>query len=150
MAHFAQLDDNNKVLKVIVVNNNELLNNGIESEQKGIDFCKSLFGQDTKWKQTSYNTKNGVYYTPNSKIPDPDQSKEFRKNFAGIDHIFDENLNAFIPPKNFSSWIFDQQKFCWKPPIEVPSDSGSIDEQGRGINYRWDENTVNWIKEYIV
>jgi len=89
MAHFAQLDDNNKVLKVIVVNNNELLNNGIESEQKGIDFCKSLFGQDTKWKQTSYNTKNGVYYIPNSKIPDPDQSKEFRKNYAGIDYLID-------------------------------------------------------------
>ena len=56
MAHFAQLDDNNIVVTVIVINNNELLDqDGNEIEQKGIDFCKSLYGQDTNWVQTSYN-----------------------------------------------------------------------------------------------
>jgi hypothetical protein len=65
MAHFAEINSNNKVLRVVVVNNNELLVNGVENEQKGIDFCKSLFGSNTNWVQTSYNSK-------------------FRKQYAGI------------------------------------------------------------------
>ena len=66
MAHFAELDGNNVVLRVIVVNNSELLDaSGNESESKGVAFCKSLHGENTNWKQTSYNST-------------------FRKNFAGI------------------------------------------------------------------
>ena len=78
MAHFAQLDNNNIVIQVIVVHNNELLDqNGNEIEQKGIDFCKSLFGQDTKWVQTSYNAK-------------------FRGKYAATDDVYDEINNIFI------------------------------------------------------
>ena len=77
MAHFAELDNNNIVQRVIVVNNNELLENGIESESKGIAFCKSLFGGS--WIQTSYNST-------------------FRKNYAGIGFIYDAIKDAFIPP----------------------------------------------------
>ena len=77
MAHFAELDNNNIVQRVIVVNNNELLENGIESESKGIAFCKSLFGGS--WIQTSYNST-------------------FRKNYAGIGFIYDAIEDAFIPP----------------------------------------------------
>lgn len=80
MAHFAQLDENNVVMHVIVVNNDELMDNGVESEAKGIAFCQSLFGADTRWVQTSYNGK-------------------FRRMYAGINCIYDFKLNVFLPPK---------------------------------------------------
>lgn len=80
MAHFAQLDKNDVVINVIVVNNSELRDqNGIESEQKGIDFCKSIFGANTNWIQTSYNSK-------------------FRKRYAGIGMRYDRTLNEFVIP----------------------------------------------------
>ena len=62
MAYFAKLNSNNIVEQVISIHNNELLDNGVESEEKGITFCKSLYGQDTNWKQTSYNTRGGKHY----------------------------------------------------------------------------------------
>lgn len=78
MAHFAELDENNVVKQVIVVHNNELLDNGVESEAKGIQFCQSLFGGN--WIQTSYNGT-------------------IRKNYAGIDYTYDSVRDAFIAPK---------------------------------------------------
>ena len=77
MAHFAKLDENNKVIEVIVIHNNELLDNGIESEAKGIEFCKSLFGGN--WIQTSYNAN-------------------FRDKFAGIGDYYDEANDVFVAP----------------------------------------------------
>lgn len=77
MAHFAQLDETNIVTQVIVVHNNELLDNGVESEAKGIAFCQSLLGGN--WVQTSYN-------------------KNIRKNFAGIGFTYDPIRDAFIAP----------------------------------------------------
>ena len=84
MAHFAQLDDAGTVLQVIVVHNNELLNNGVESEAKGVSFCRSLFGGE--WKQTSYNAN-------------------IRKNYAGIGYTYDSGRDAFIPPQPHPSSI---------------------------------------------
>lgn len=79
MAHFAELDETNIVKQIIVVHNNELLDeNGNESEEKGIDFCTSLFGGT--WIKTSYNGN-------------------IRKNFAGIGSTYDEVRDAFIAPK---------------------------------------------------
>lgn len=78
MANFAKIDNNNVVTQVIVVHNNELLDNGVESETKGIAFCQSLFGGT--WKQTSYN--NNIRY-----------------NYAGIGYTYDTTRDAFIPPK---------------------------------------------------
>jgi hypothetical protein len=78
MAHFAELDESNTVKQVIVVHNNEILDNGVESEAKGIQFCQSLFGGN--WIQTSYNGN-------------------IRKNYAGIGFIYDPIRDAFIPPK---------------------------------------------------
>jgi hypothetical protein len=78
MAHFAQLDESNIVTQVIVVNNNELLSNGVELEAKGIEFCQTLLGG--RWIQTSYNGN-------------------IRKNYAGIGYIYDATRDAFIPPK---------------------------------------------------
>lgn len=79
MAHFAQLDENNVVTQVIVVHNNELLENGVESEAKGIAFCRSLFGADTRWVQTSYNGN-------------------FRGVYAGIGYTYDAENNVFVAP----------------------------------------------------
>ena len=117
MAHFAELDGNNVVLRVIVVNNSELLDeNGNESESKGVAFCKSLHGENTNWKQTSYNST-------------------FRKNFAGIGNTYDASRDAFIRPRPFPSWVFVEDICNWRPPITRPDD---------GNPYIWDEETVSW------
>lgn len=116
MAHFAQLDENNFVLQVIVVHDNELKDdNGIESEEKGIAFCQSLF-PGTAWKQTSYNSK-------------------IRKNYAGIGHYYDAERDAFISPKPYPSWILNEEFCRWDPPVPKPND---------GQFYQWDEETLSW------
>ena len=94
MAHFARLEDN-IVTKVIVVNNNELLVDGVESEHKGIEFCQSLFGGG-EWKQTSYNDN-------------------FRKNYAGIGYIYDETRDAFIAPTpTEGDWTLNEDTCKWE------------------------------------
>lgn len=117
MAHFAQLDQNNIVVQVIVVNNEDTKDStGTENELIGINFCKSLFGSLTIWKQTSYNAT-------------------IRKNYAGIGFTYDEGRNAFIPPKPFNSWILDEITCCWQAPITCPAD---------GKLYTWDESAQQW------
>ena len=116
MAHFAKLDSNNLVTEVIVVHNNELLDNGVESEAKGIAFCQSLFGGN--WKQTSYNGN-------------------MRKNFAGIGYTYDSGLDAFISPKPYNSWVLNTITCVWEAPVPMPSD---------GKVYRWDEPTTSWVE----
>jgi hypothetical protein len=115
MAHFAQLDDNNIVTQVIVVGNDELLLDGVESEVKGILFCKSLFGEDTKWKQTSYNGN-------------------FRKNYAGIGYTYDATSDYFYAPQPYPSWTLDTDA-KWQPPVAMPTD---------GKMYSWNEETLSW------
>ena len=118
MAHFVELNNSNVVVQVIVVNNEELLDNGVESEAKGIAFCQSLFGSTTTWKQTSYNGT-------------------IRQNYAGIGYTYDEDLDAFIPPKPFESWVLDEETCQWEAPVAYPTD---------GKNYYWDEPTTSWIE----
>lgn len=125
MAHFAQLNDDNYVIQVIVVGNNDIRDeNGNESEEKGIAFCKGLLGGQTRWKQTSYNAS-------------------FRKNYAGIGYIYDSIRDAFIPPKPFNSWILVEETCHWKAPVDMPADVGQGDPPKM---YRWDEDTVNWVE----
>jgi hypothetical protein len=117
MAHFAELDDTNTVKQVIVIHNNELLDeNGVEQEQKGIDFCVNLLGGT--WIQTSYNGT-------------------IRKNFAGAGMIYDPIRNAFIAEKPYESWILNEDTCQWVAPIDYPTD---------GKEYYWDEPTINWIE----
>ena len=97
MAHFAELDENNVVKQIIVVHNNELLDDGIESETKGIEFCKSLFGGN--WIQTSYNGN-------------------FRKNYACIGFTYDEQRNAFISPRPENAIGFNEETCQWILPTE--------------------------------
>ena len=90
-----------------------------------------------KWIQTSYNTRGGVHYKPNSNIPSDDQSKALRKNYAGIDWIYDEGKDAFYPPQPYSSWIIDESTGWWKAPTSIPDD---------GNKYEWYETSKSWKK----
>lgn len=116
MAHFAQLDDAGTVLQVIVVHNNELLDGGVESEAKGVAFCRSLFGGN--WKQTSYNAN-------------------IRKNYAGIGYTYDAGRDAFIPPQPYPSWTLNESTCTWQSPVPMPTDNKP---------YRWDELTLSWVE----
>ena len=118
MAHFAQLNESNIVTQVIVVHNNELMQDGVEQEAKGVAFCQSLFGANTQWKQTSYNGN-------------------MRNNYAGIGFTYDADRNAFIPPQPHPSWALDEAACNWNAPVTYPTD---------GKIYRWDEPTVSWIE----
>lgn len=126
MASFAKINSNNKVEQVISVHNNELLDNGIESEEKGIQFLKSLYGQNTNWKQTSYNTTNGIHTLGGT---------PFRKNHAGINYTYDFQRDAFIPIQPYNSWVLNEDTCNWEAPITKPQD-GNI--------YRWNESIINW------
>ena len=116
MAHFAKLDENNVVLEVHVVHNNELLDeNGIEQEQKGIDFLINWSNGYLAWKQTSYNGN-------------------IRKNYAGIGYTYRADIDAFVPPQPFASWTLNADA-RWEPPVAMPQD---------GKMYSWDESTTSW------
>jgi hypothetical protein len=102
MAHFAQIDSNNVVLQVITVSNNELIDSdGKESEAKGVTFCQSLFGPDTRWVQTSYNAK-------------------FRKNYAVVGGIYSAEYDGFIPPRpiDISSLVINPDTCLWESKDE--------------------------------
>jgi hypothetical protein len=115
MAHFAELDENNTVLQVIVVHNNELLDtSGNESEAKGVEFCSTLFGH-TNWVQTSYN-------------------HNIRKQFAGTGYTYDSDSDVFVAPQPYPSWSLDDN-FDWQPPTPMPEDDNM---------YSWNEETQSW------
>jgi len=100
MAHFAELDSNNIVLRVLALDNFVMENDqGQRIEQLGVEFLQNLYGTDTIWKQTSYNTRAGIYYVPGTNEVSPDQSLAFRKNYAGKEYSYDLTRNAFINPK---------------------------------------------------
>lgn len=115
MAHFAELDENNTVLQVIVVHNNELLDtSGNESEAKGVEFCSTLFGH-TNWVQTSYNNN-------------------IRKQFAGIGYTYDSDSDVFVAPQPYPSWSLDDNS-DWQAPTPMPEDDNI---------YSWNEDTQSW------
>ena len=121
MAHFAKLDENNVVTEVIVIANRDTSDaSGVEKEYIGAAFCERLFGG--VWKQTSYNGK-------------------FRKRYAGIGYIYNADLDAFIPPKPFPSWVLNPDAADWEAPIPVPEDEGTGDPPKI---YSWDEATTSW------
>ena len=118
MAHFAKLGPGNVVEQVIVVDNRDTADaNGVEKEYIGAAFCEKLFGGT--WKQTSYNGNK-------------------RKNYAGIGYTYDEQRDAFIPPKTYASWVLDEATCNWKAPVDMPTD---------GQMYSWDEATTSWVAQ---
>lgn len=129
MAHFAEIDENNLVLRVLVVDNENVLDeNGNENEQVGIKFLQNIFGLDTRWVQTSYNGN-------------------FRYRYAGIEMIYDENLDVFLPPKIYQSWILNNETYDWDPPINEPELTEEQKSQ-RGY-YEWNEDIIDWELKYI-
>ena len=116
MAHFAELDDNNVVIQVIV---------GIGEEYGDGEV---IYQQETGrvWKKTSYNTRGGVHETGGT---------PFRKNYAGIGYVYDSVRDAFIPPKPYASWILDEDTCLWNAPTPMPTD---------GQSYYWVEDDLNW------
>ena len=121
MAHFAQLDENNVVTQVIVVANEKLLFDGVENETKGIMFCKSLLGDDTRWVQTSYNAT-------------------IRKNYAGIGFLYDPVADHFFAPQPYPSWTLDADA-QWQAPTAMPVEEGKV--------FTWDEPTLSWVESKL-
>lgn len=114
MSHFAQLDANNVVTQVVVIDNRDTADaNGVEKEHIGAAFCERLFGGT--WKQTSYNGN-------------------IRKNYAGIGYTYRADIDAFVAPKPFPSWILNANA-QWEAPVAMPTD---------GQMYSWDEATTSW------
>lgn len=120
MAHYAQLDSNNVVVQVIV---------GPDEDNKD---CELMYQMETgkKWKRTSYNTRGGTHLE--GKTP-------FRKNFAGIGYTYDEQRDAFIPPKPYPSWVLIEDTCTWSSPVPAPEDF----EVGTN-EYVWNESTQSW------
>jgi hypothetical protein len=115
MSHFAELDENNVVKRVIVVANKDTADaNGNEVESIGVAFCQKLFGGT--WVQTSYNGNK-------------------RKNYAGVGYTYDADIDAFVPPKPYASWVLNDAA-QWEAPVPMPED---------GQMYSWDEDSQSWV-----
>jgi hypothetical protein len=126
MAYFAKIGLNGRVITVVSVNNEVLKDsNGVEREELGVEFLNKFYGWPI-WKQTSYNTHEGVH--KNNGIP-------FRKNYASIGYVYDEDRDAFILKKPYVSWVLNEQTCIWEAPVPMPND---------GQNYIWNEITKNW------
>lgn len=133
MASFAKIGLNGKVIEVQSVVNEVLHDaNGVEQENIGIDFLTKLTGWSI-WKQTSYNTYGGVHKLGGT---------PFRKNHAGIGMTYDEDRDAFIPPKPYPSWTLNETTCLWEAPVAKPE---LTEEQINNNNYYfWNEETKQW------
>jgi hypothetical protein len=122
MAHFAEIDSNNIVIRVLVV--------GDDQENRGQEFLSNDLALGGNWIQTSYNTRGGKHVLGGT---------PFRKNYAGIGYTYDSTRDAFIPPRPalYPSWILDENSCLWTPPLPYPND---------GKRYKWDEPTVSWVE----
>lgn len=119
MSHFAEIDENNVVLRVIV------------AEQDFID--TGAVGDPSKWIQTSYNTRGGIHYGEDGQA---DGGEPIRKNYAGIGYSYDITRDAFIPPKPFNSWVLNEDTCYWEPPVAMPADDTKT--------WAWNEDTQSW------
>jgi catalase (peroxidase I) len=135
MGYFVTIDENNFVNKVSTINNNVFTINNIERNDLANDFLNNLYNTSYVWLQTSYNTRGGIHYEADNNTPSQDQSKAFRKNYAGIGYYYDSIRDAFIPPKPFPSWTLNEETCLWQSPIPYPND---------GKMYQWNEETGNW------
>jgi hypothetical protein len=127
MAHYALLNYQNIVTKICTGKNENETDANIEL------VYQNMFGQ--LCKRTSYNTRGGVHYDPVTNEPSEDQSKAFRKNYAGIGYTYDETRDAFIPPQPFDSWMLNETSCLWEAPVAYPDDDQM---------YTWNEETTSW------
>jgi hypothetical protein len=121
MAHFAEIDETNIVVRVLVV--------GDDQEDRGQEFLAEDLGLGGTWKKTSYNTIAGEHR---------DGGTPFRKNYAGIGYSYDAERDAFIPPKPYASWILNEETCQWNAPVEMPVEAEKF--------FTWDEETTSWIE----
>jgi hypothetical protein len=126
MPYFAQIDEADTVVNVQSIEQNVIDTGG--------------FGDPASFIQTSYNTRGGIHYIPNTQTPSEDQSKALRKNYAGIGFKYDRVRDAFIPPQDYPSWTLNEFSCLWEAPTPYPDD---------GKPYRWDEPTLAWIEIVI-
>lgn len=122
MAHFAKV--NSGIVEQVIVAEPEFFDTFVDSSPG-------------EWIQTSYNTRGGVHYNPDTNQPSADQSKALRKNYAGIGYTYDRERDAFIPPKPYASWILNEQSCLWEAPVPYPTDDK---------RYTWDETAGNWVE----
>lgn len=127
MAHFAKIDENNIVTRVLVTRN--------DMPNEGHDWLVATFGGT--WLKTSYNTEGGVHYDPATGEPSDDQTKAFRMNFASAGFTYDADRDAFIAPQPFDSWALNEETCRWEAPVPYPTD---------GAIYSWDEDTTSWVE----
>lgn len=130
MAHYAILDENNIVIGVIVG----------KDENDNTENWEEVYSEITgkQCKRTSYNTRGGVYYNPETMQPDDDQTKAFRKNYAGIGYTYVAEIDAFISPKPpFTSWVLNYDTGLYEAPIPHPKD---------GKRYVWVEEAGYWLE----
>jgi hypothetical protein len=118
MAHFAEIDENGVVLRVLVVDNAQ--------ENDGQNFLANTLGLGGTWVKTSYNTSGGVHSSGGTPL---------RKNYAGIGYTYDSVRDAFIPPKPYASWTLNETSCLWEAPVAMPTD---------GARYTWNEETTSW------
>ena len=119
MSYFAKIDSDGIVVQVIAIEK-DMLDTG-------------NWGDPNDWVQTSYNTRGGIHYAPNS--IEPDGGIALRKNYAGIGYTYDKVRDAFIPPKSYPSWVLDEDTCQWNAPTPMPDD---------GKIYYWDEDGQSW------
>ena len=122
MSHFAEIDPDTKIVKRIIVAEQDFINSG-------------TVGDSSNWIQTSYNTRGGVHYAPNTNTPDGGLA--LRKNYAGIGYIYDRGRDAFMVPQPFPSWTLNEDTCYWEAPTPYPVN---------GRNYKWNEETKSWEK----
>ena len=123
MAHFAKV--NNKIVTKVLVAEQDFIDSYIDNEP-GV------------WIKTSYNTHGGVHYQEDGITPSADQTKALRKNYAGIGFTYDEGRDAFIPPKPYESFVLDETKCLWEPPITFPT---IINDGEDPVVWRWQ---ISW------
>lgn len=121
MSYFAKVDENNLVTQVIAI------------DQDMVD--TGNWGTPSSWVQTSYNTRGGVHYAPNSNTPDGGVA--LRYNYAGVGYTYDADKDAFISPKPYPSWTLVEASCQWEAPVAYPDDDKI---------YRWDEDTTAWVE----
>jgi hypothetical protein len=127
MAHFARIK--NGVVDFVTAGRDEDENREDELAHDGYIY-----------RRTSYNTRGGVYYGSDGQ-PSADQTKAFRKNYAGLGYTYDAERDAFISPKPFASWVLNEQSCSWDAPVPMPEDASPKKR------YTWDEATTSWVEQ---
>jgi hypothetical protein len=121
MSHYAKVV--NGIVTKVIVAETEFFDNFVDDSAG-------------EWIKTSYNTRGGIHYQPDSDTPSDDQSKALRKNYAGIGYSYDAERDAFIPPKPYNSWVLNEASCFWEPPTPYPENSH---------NYDWNEAEQQWV-----